>query len=76
MEEVAELAASVFPDGGTLPLTVKGGSMMPFLRPQKDRVVLSAATFMGLHRCDVVLARRTDGSYVLHRVWKIKLDEF
>ena len=52
---------------GTAPLRVTGSSMHPVFRNRKDTVMLRA--FDGkLNKGDVILYRRDDGSFILHRV--------
>ena len=51
-----------------LPLTVTGNSMSPFLIHGRDTVYLSRLT-RPAHRGDVLLYRRDNGGYVLHRVY-------
>ena len=57
-------------------ITVTGMSMYPFLRDSIDRVELSNVSFSGIHCGDIVLIKRDDGQYVLHRVWKKELEHF
>ena len=56
-----------------LPLTISGNSMAPFLVHGRDTVYLSRIT-RPLKRGDVVLYRRDNGSYILHRIHSIKGD--
>ena len=51
----------------TVVLTVTGGSMLPLLAGGRDRVTLGPVPER-LRRGEVLLYRRTDGSYVLHRL--------
>ena len=51
----------------TVVLTVTGGSMLPLLAGGRDRVTLGPVPER-LRRGEVLLYRRADGSYVLHRV--------
>ena len=54
---------------GFIVTPVKGTSMMPMLDSRTDRAVIEA--FNGkLNRGDVVLYKRNNGSYVLHRLVK------
>ena len=53
-----------------LPLTVTGGSMSPFLIHGRDTVYLSRLT-RPARRGDVLLYRRDNGAYVLHRVYAV-----
>ncbi|HEX9059437.1 MAG TPA: S24/S26 family peptidase, partial [Clostridia bacterium] len=57
-------------------ITVTGMSMYPFLRETIDRVELSRADFGSMKVGDIVLARRLNGEYVLHRVWGKTSDSF
>ncbi|MBR6951945.1 MAG: S24/S26 family peptidase [Oscillospiraceae bacterium] len=57
--------------GHEVALPVAGGSMAPFLGGGRDRVFL-ARPDRPLRRGDVVLYRRTDGTYVLHRVYRFR----
>lgn len=53
--------------GARLPLTVSGGSMTPFLVSGRDTVLLAAAP-KEIKKGDILLFRRSDGGYVLHRL--------
>ena len=56
---------------GALPLVISGNSMSPFLIHGRDTVYLSRLT-RPIKRGDVLLYRRTNGAYILHRVWKVE----
>lgn len=58
-----------------LPLTISGNSMSPFLVHGRDTVYLSRIT-RPLQRGDVVLYRRTNGDYILHRIHSVQGDSF
>ena len=53
-----------------LPLTITGNSMSPFLIHGRDTVYLSRLT-RHARRGDVLLYRRDNGAYVLHRVYAV-----
>ena len=53
-----------------LPLTITGNSMSPFLIHGRDTVYLSRLT-RTVRRGDVLLYRRDNGAYVLHRVYAV-----
>ena len=55
--------------GESVSLTVTGNSMSPFLVHGRDTVYLSRLT-RPVRRGDVLLYRRENGNYVLHRVFK------
>lgn len=52
-----------------LPLVITGGSMTPFLVGGRDTVYLSRLT-RPARRGDMLLYRRRNGTYVLHRVYR------
>lgn len=54
---------------GFLVYTNVGDSMMPLLREHRDLIVISRIT-EPLKKNDVVLFKRPDGSYALHRIVK------
>lgn len=68
LSEIADILKS----GNEAPLTVTGSSMLPFLRNEKDAVLLSGAK--SVRKGDVALYKRENGQYVLHRVTKRKKD--
>ena len=59
--------------GGEFRLYPKGTSMLPLLRQGIDSVVLVSADSVSVN--DMVLYRRDDGQFVLHRIIKINGDE-
>ena len=54
----------------SLPLVISGSSMSPFLIGGRDTVYLSRVS-RPIRRGDVLLYRRTNGRYVLHRVFAV-----
>ena len=57
------------PSIDALPLVITGNSMSPFLIHGRDTVYLSRLT-RSVRRGDMLLYRRENGNYVLHRVFK------
>lgn len=57
----------------TLPLQITGSSMTPFLAPGRDSVLLRKPPAR-LHRGDIALYRRGNGTYVMHRVYRCARD--
>lgn len=53
--------------GGDVIIKPQGLSMLPLIRPGKDRVVVSRA-ILPLNKYDLPLYKRKDGSFVIHRV--------
>lgn len=83
IREVKAAAASIFPlitelfeHGKNSRIAVSGSSMYPFLRDRIDSVELTKGSFERLSVGDIVLIKRTDGSYVMHRIYKTKKDCF
>lgn len=66
MPIIEELVAT----GTEVKMQVSGISMTPILHDQKDSVVLSAPG--RLRKYDIVLHRRKNGQYILHRIIKKK----
>lgn len=56
-----------------LPLVISGNSMSPFLIHNRDTVYLSRLTGP-IKRGQMLLYRRSNGQYVLHRVYRIQKD--
>lgn len=66
MEKYRQLLAA----GETLPLPVLGSSMSPFLVHGRDTVWLSAPR-KPLRTGDLVLYQRSNGKFILHRIYKV-----
>ena len=56
-------------DTPTVPLLISGSSMSPFLVHGRDTVYLSKITYPP-RRGDMILYRRDNGKFVLHRVYE------
>lgn len=67
--------APLIAQGQLVRITVAGHSMSPFLAGGRDEVVLSALGGHALRPLDVLLYRRADGRYVMHRLVKRRGDE-
>lgn len=70
------LISELFEYGKNSRISVSGGSMYPFLRDRIDSVELTKGRFEQLALGDIVLIQRTDGRYVLHRIYRKKKDCF
>lgn len=55
---------------------ISGTSMWPLLQEGKSRVHIVARDGMKLSKGDIVLYRRSDGTFVLHRIVKVKKNSF
>lgn len=74
MNEIWQLAEVVISSGGEFRLFHKGTSMLPLLRQGVDSVLLVAPD--GIKKNDIVLYKRGNGQFVMHRAIKIKKDEY
>lgn len=66
--------AALIQSGGYVPLEITGTSMMPLLRPARDVVWLKASAPEMLKRGRILLFRRPDGSFILHRIRRCRPD--
>ena len=73
LETIYPIIEEVIATGGEFRLYPRGTSMLPMIRQGEDSVVLSALGDVAVN--DVILYKRDDGSFVLHRLVKIKGDE-
>lgn len=58
-----------------VPLVISGNSMSPFLIHGRDTVYLSKVT-QPLKKGDMILYRRNNGGYVLHRIYQVEGDSY
>lgn len=75
MESLAEVIALQLNTGGRANLTVTGSSMLPMLRHRKDAVTLVPADGRQ-KKGDVILYRRENGRYILHRIIALEWDGY
>lgn len=74
MKLLAELMEKPLSEGKTVKFTVVGNSMYPLLRNGEDCVCLSKLP--SPKKYDVILYKRKDGSFVLHRIVGVLKDGF
>ncbi|MGI6548744.1 MAG: S24/S26 family peptidase [Syntrophomonadales bacterium] len=72
--ELIPAVAGLLSEGRNVKITVTGNSMYPFLRHGLDAVSLAPVELHALKSGDVVLVKRDNGQYVLHRMVKRCLD--
>jgi hypothetical protein len=65
---VFHLVRSVLDRGKQAELTVSGNSMYPLIRHLQDSVILEKIDYTRVKVLDILLVRRGNGTYVLHRV--------
>ena len=68
LAELSPVMQSCMEAGSEVILTVTGNSMRPYLKHQRDQVVLAKCDPHHLQIGDVPLYRRQDGRFVLHRI--------
>ena len=62
-------------DGNSVSLIVSGRSMSPFLEHERDTVYFEAPK-RNLRKGDIVFYQRRNGQYVMHRIYKVKGDDY
>lgn len=67
-DEIAEQIAI----GEKVIIRAKGESMRPFIRNGCDKIVLEKPGEEGLKKGNIVLARVSDGRFVIHRIEKVE----
>ena len=72
MSEMVGLIEEVISGDGEFRLYPRGTSMLPLIRQGKDSVILVKPGLLSIG--DIVLYRRKNGQFVLHRIIKIKGD--
>ena len=72
LEELWPLIEEVFAAGGRFRLFPRGTSMLPLIHPNVDSVLIE--TPQNITRYDILLYRRKNGQFVLHRLMKIEED--
>lgn len=69
LKELYPLIAEGLSAGGTYRFYPKGTSMLPLLTEGKDSIILSSVC--DLEKGDIVLYRRENGMFVIHRIVKV-----
>lgn len=73
INDLAPLITECIKSGQKIKMQVTGTSMFPLLHDRKDTVELTAVSGK-LRKYDIVLHRRTNGKYIMHRIIKVKGD--
>ncbi len=76
LKELEPVIRKILSEGGTFVFAPKGTSMQPFIWQGKDQVVLGALPEGKLKKYQIVLYKRENGAYVLHRIIKVKKDSY
>lgn len=73
--EMIPLMTELFSKGKSVAFSPRGTSMRPMLREGRDSVILSRVD-RPLKKYDVILYRRADDTYVLHRIVSVEGDTY
>jgi hypothetical protein len=74
-EVLMEQLPALLEEAPAVPLVITGSSMVPFLVHGRDTVYLSKIT-APLKRGDMILYRRSNGMYVLHRILRVEAESY
>ena len=74
LSELWPVIEEVILSGGEFHFTPYGTSMLPLIRPGQDSVVFVLPD--ELKKTDIVLYKRRDGSFILHRIMLIQKDNY
>lgn len=74
-EELIPPLLSLLEQTDNVPLVISGNSMSPFLVHHRDTVYLSKVR-KPLRRGDMILYRRDNGRYILHRIYRTEAETF
>lgn len=70
IDVLSPIILGLLSEGAKVKLTVKGNSMYPLLRSNVDEVLLKKKDTVSKY--DILLYKRKNGSFILHRIVKIK----
>lgn len=74
-ETLMEPLLGLLEEAECVPLVISGGSMTPFLVHGRDTVYLSKVG-RPLKRGDMILYRRDNGDYILHRIYRVEKETY
>ncbi|MBQ7901869.1 MAG: S24 family peptidase [Clostridia bacterium] len=70
INDLMPLIKETISQGKSIRFSVTGNSMFPLFANRRDSVTVSPAD--KIKKYDIVLHRRADGTYIMHRVIKVK----
>ena len=73
--EYVSVLRELVEDGREVSLLVSGSSMSPFLAHQRDYIYFKKPD-RELRKGDMVFYQRRTGQYVMHRIWKVKNNQY
>lgn len=75
LKELDPVLREIIQQNGAFRLYAKGTSMQPFIRSEKDSVLLGKPAFP-LKKYDIILYQRKNGQYVLHRIIDVQAKSY
>lgn len=73
--EYIKALETIIQDYKAIKIPVSGNSMSPFLIPKRDYVIVQLPN-RPLKKGDIVLFQRSNGAYILHRISRIRKDDY
>ena len=73
--EYVSVLRKLVEEGREVSLLVSGSSMSPFLVHQRDYIYFKKPD-RELRKGDMVFYQRRSGQFVMHRIWKVKNDQY
>lgn len=70
------LISEIIENGQNTKIPVSGDSMNPFLRDGIDSVEFSRGSFEQISWGDIVVIKRSNGSFIMHRIYRKEIDCF
>lgn len=75
-KELFPVIEEILESGKEVRLTVSGNSMWPFIRHNRDSVILIPCDASSLKKGDIILFEAAKDHYILHRITKVKKDGY
>lgn len=71
LDDAIDVIEEVLNSGGEFRMYPKGISMLPLIVPKRDSVVLEKKEISSIKKHDIILYRRNNGQFILHRILKV-----
>lgn len=74
LQDYMPVLIEIMDDGKEVSLVVSGGSMIPFLVPRRDTVIITKPSET-YKKGDLIFFQRSSGEYIMHRIHHIDKEE-
>ena len=74
-EDIEDIIRETLDSGKSFKISPNGGSMLPLIRQGIDNVYIKKPT-EPLKKYDIIFFKRKNGSFILHRIIKVKKDGY